>query len=89
MWFRFEVQEMPWQVGRTTAFTFGVVRLDQGNQALLGHHLIHLNQEQFLAGLLVLAGVLGVGKGHLLHRESQATGSTYFTRFGKSYSVFP
>ncbi|MNE41940.1 hypothetical protein D3C80_1360420 [compost metagenome] len=73
----------------TAAFTLGVVRLDQGNQALPRHHLIHLDQEQFLAGLLAFAGVLGVGKGHLLHQETRATGSTYFTRFGKSSSGFP
>ncbi|MFK4028542.1 hypothetical protein, partial [Stutzerimonas balearica] len=28
-----------------------------------------LDQEQFLAGLLALTGVLGVGEGHLLHRK--------------------
>ncbi|KAF4560178.1 hypothetical protein HBJ16_002256 [Pseudomonas sp. CES] len=33
-------------------------------------HLIHLDQEQLFAGLLALAGVLGVGEGHLLHQVS-------------------
>ncbi|MFV3372492.1 hypothetical protein ACNFH5_30350, partial [Pseudomonas sp. NY15435] len=36
-----------------------------------------------------LAGVFGVGEGQLLHRETQDTGSAYFTRFGKSSSGFP
>ena len=30
------------------------------------------------APLLALAGVLGVGKGHLLHRETRAAGSAYY-----------
>ncbi|MCV6104072.1 hypothetical protein, partial [Pseudomonas aeruginosa] len=47
------------------------------------------DQEQLFAGLLALAGVLGVGEGHLLHRETRATGSAYFTRFGKSFSDHP
>jgi len=77
------------RIGRTTAFALRVMRLDQGDQTLPLHHLIHLDQEQLLAGLLALAGVLGVGEGHLLHRETRATGSAYFTRFGKSSSGFP
>ncbi|MEG0247034.1 MAG: hypothetical protein RR726_31850, partial [Pseudomonas sp.] len=37
------------------------------------------------AGLLALAGVLGVGEGHLLHRETRWVGSRYFA---KSESLF-
>ncbi|WP_243787619.1 hypothetical protein, partial [Pseudomonas amygdali] len=29
----------------------------------------HLDQEQFLTGLLALAGILGVGEGHLFHHR--------------------
>jgi hypothetical protein len=43
------------------------MRLDQGNQALLGHDLIHFNQEALAAGLLTFAGVLGISEGHLFH----------------------
>jgi hypothetical protein len=71
------------------AFTLGVVRLDQGNQALPRHHLIHFDRERLLTGLLALAGVLGVGKSHLLHRETRATGSAYISRNEKSSSGFP
>ena len=77
------------RIGRTGAFILGVVRLNQSDQALPRHHLIHLDQEQLLAGLLALAGVLGVGEGHLLHRETRATGAAYFIRNGKSSSGFP
>ncbi|MBZ3676215.1 hypothetical protein J1N39_17210, partial [Pseudomonas aeruginosa] len=38
-----------------------------------------------LAGLLALASVLGVGEGHLLHRETRWVGSRYFA---KSESLF-
>ncbi|MBW6127178.1 hypothetical protein KZ843_30390, partial [Pseudomonas aeruginosa] len=37
------------------------------------------------AGLLALASVLGVGEGHLLHRETRWAGSRYFA---KSESLF-
>ncbi|WP_294284707.1 hypothetical protein, partial [Pseudomonas sp.] len=37
------------------------------------------------AGLLALASVLGVGEGHLLHRETRWVGSRYFA---KSESLF-
>ncbi|HBO4520309.1 TPA: hypothetical protein ACU6GO_005786 [Pseudomonas aeruginosa] len=40
-------------------------------------------------GLLAFADVLGVGGGHLFHRETRATGSVYFTRNGKSSPGFP
>ena len=55
------------RIGRTTTFALRVMRLDQGNQALPGYDPIHLDQEQFLAGLLTLTGILGIGEGHLFH----------------------
>jgi len=58
------------RIRRTTAFTFRIMRLDQGNQALPGHDLIHLDQEALTAGLLTFAGVLSIGEGHLFHRDS-------------------
>lgn len=45
------------------------MRLDQGDQIFPWHHLIHLDQARFLAGLLALAGVLGASDVHLLHRK--------------------
>jgi len=54
------------------------MRFNQSNQALPRHHLIHLDQEQLLAGLFALAGVLGVGEGHLLHWEDSAGGIRVF-----------
>jgi len=36
--------------------------LDQGNQTLPRHHLIHLDQEQLPAGLLALAAYLASAK---------------------------
>ena len=77
------------RIGGTTAFALGVMRLDQSDQTLPRHHLIHLDQEQLFAGLLALTSVLGAGEGHLLHLKTQATGSTYFTRNGKSFSDHP
>ena len=59
------------RIGRTSAFTLGVVGLDQGNQTLPWHYPIHFDQEQLFAGLLALAGVLGVGEGHLLHGKTR------------------
>jgi hypothetical protein len=55
------------RIGRTTTFALRVMRFDQVNQALPGYDPIHLDQEQFLAGLLALTGLLDVGEGHLLH----------------------
>lgn len=43
------------RVGRTTAFILGVVRLDQGNQAMPRYNPIHLEQEQIFAGLLAFS----------------------------------
>ncbi|MEH7995830.1 hypothetical protein V3413_25935, partial [Pseudomonas aeruginosa] len=34
------------------------------------------------AGLLALAGVLGVGESHLLHRATRRVGSGYFAKSG-------
>jgi len=62
------------------------MRLDQGDQALPRHNLFHLDQEQLLAGLLALGGVLGVGEGHLLHRETQRVESGHFARIRRSSS---
>ena len=47
-------------LGWPTAFTPGVMRVDQDNQPLPRHHPIHINQEQLLEGLLALACILGV-----------------------------
>jgi hypothetical protein len=58
------------RIRRTTGFTFWVMRLDQINQALPGHDLIHLDQKAIAAGLLTFAGILGIGEGHLFHRGS-------------------
>ncbi|KSN30217.1 hypothetical protein APA76_08645 [Pseudomonas aeruginosa] len=63
--------------------------LDQSNQALPRHHPIHLDQEQLLAGLLALASVLGVGEGHLLHRETRWVGSRYFAKSESLFQSFP
>ena len=65
------------------------MRLDQGDQALPRHHLIHLDQEQFLAGLLALAGILGVGEGHLLHRKARRVKSADFAKSGSLFQSFP
>ncbi|MDP5587524.1 hypothetical protein P3785_31820, partial [Pseudomonas aeruginosa] len=46
-------------------------------------------QEQLFAGLLALAGVLGIGEGHLLHRKTQRVASRYFAKNWKSFSEFP
>ena len=45
------------------------MRFDQGKKTLPRHHSIHLNQEQFFAGLFALAGVLSIREGHLFHRK--------------------
>jgi len=39
------------------------MRLDQGNQTLQGHHLIHLDQEALAAGLLTFAEYSASAKG--------------------------
>ncbi|WP_228778799.1 hypothetical protein, partial [Pseudomonas aeruginosa] len=49
----------------------------------------HLDQEQLLAGLLALASVLGVGEGHLLHRETRWAGSRYFAKSESLFQSFP
>jgi len=61
------------------------MKFDQGNQTLLGHHLIYLDQEAFVVGLLALLGVHGIGEGHLLHRKPRRL---EFGDFAKSGSVF-
>jgi hypothetical protein len=58
------------RIRRTTTFTLWIMRLDQGNQTLPRHNLIHLNQETLAAGLLTFVGILGIGEGHLFHRGS-------------------
>ncbi|WP_160313516.1 hypothetical protein, partial [Pseudomonas aeruginosa] len=45
--------------------------------------------EQFLAGLLALAGVLGVGEGHLLHRKALRVKSADFAKSGSLFQSFP
>ncbi|MBW6125499.1 hypothetical protein KZ843_21720, partial [Pseudomonas aeruginosa] len=42
-----------------------------------------------LAGLLALASVLGVGEGHLLHRETRWAGSRYFAKSESLFQSFP
>ena len=76
------------RIGRTSAFTLGVVGLDQGNQTLPWHYPIHFDQEQLFAGLLALAGVLGVGESHLLHRATRRVGSGYFAKSGSLLQSF-
>jgi hypothetical protein len=44
------------------------VRLDDFEQCLPGHHQLHLGEEDFPAGLLPLARVLGIRKTDLAHR---------------------
>ncbi|MBW6126657.1 hypothetical protein KZ843_27705, partial [Pseudomonas aeruginosa] len=41
------------------------------------------------AGLLALASVLGVGEGHLLHRETRWAGSRYFAKSESLFQSFP
>src|SRR5690606_32418533 len=77
------------RIGRTPTFSLRVVRLDQRDQALPRHHLFHLDQEQLLAGLLALAGVLGVGEGHLLHRKALRVKSADFAKSGSLSQSFP
>ena len=67
---------------------------DQCNQTLPGHDPIHLDQEQFLAGLLALTGVLGIGigigEGHLLHhRKARRLVSGDFAKSGSLFQSFP
>ncbi|GBC58892.1 hypothetical protein PSNTI_43920 [Stutzerimonas stutzeri] len=77
------------RVRRTTTFALRVVRLDQSDQTLPRHHPIHLDQEQLFAGLFALAGILGVGEGHLLHRKTRRVESGDFAKIRKSFSEFP
>ncbi|MBZ9543471.1 hypothetical protein, partial [Pseudomonas aeruginosa] len=42
-----------------------------------------------LAGLLALAGVLGVGEGHLLHRKALRVKSADFAKSGSLFQSFP
>jgi hypothetical protein len=65
--------------------------LDQGNQTLPGHDLIHLDQKTLAAGLLTFAGVLGIGEGHLFHRGSTVVFGSggYFTKSESLFQSFP
>lgn len=65
------------------------MRLDLRNQALPWHNLIHLDQEQLLAGLLALTGVIGVGEAHLLHRETRARDRRISPDSGSLLQDFP
>lgn len=71
-------------IRRTGPFALWIMRFDQSNQDLSGRDLIHLDQEALAAGLLTFAGVLGIGEGHLFHRDSTVVfvSDGYFTRFG-------
>ena len=71
-----DTQHRHHRIGRSAAFTLGVMRINQGNQTLPRHHPIHLDQEQLFAGLLALAGLLGIGEGHLLHRKTRRLATT-------------
>ena len=70
-------------------FTLGIVWLDQGKPTLARQHPIHLDQKQFLAGLLARAGLLGIGEGRLLERKTRQVVSGYFAKISKSSSEFP
>ncbi|GBH21437.1 hypothetical protein KPSA3_07484 [Pseudomonas syringae pv. actinidiae] len=76
-------------VGGPATFSFWIIGLNQGNQTFPGHHLIHLDQEQFLTGLLALAGILGVGEGHLFHhRKARRLVSGDFAKLGSLFQNF-
>ncbi|WP_223812292.1 hypothetical protein, partial [Pseudomonas savastanoi] len=48
------------------------------------------DQEQFLTGLLALAGILGVGEGHLFHhRKARRLVSGDFAKLGSLFQSFP
>ncbi len=57
------------RVGLTAAARHRIERLDQIQQRLPRHHLLHLGQEHFAPRLLALARVLRVPKAHLTHRS--------------------
>ena len=59
------------RIRQPVTFSVRVMRLDQGNQALPWHHLIHLDQEQLFAGLITLPCVLGIGEGHLFYWKTR------------------
>jgi hypothetical protein len=63
--------------------------LNQCDQTVPWHHLIHLNLEALTTGLFTLAGKLRIGEGYLLHQAYLKTGLVYLTRFRKSFSEFP
>ncbi|WP_232830002.1 hypothetical protein, partial [Pseudomonas amygdali] len=47
------------------------------------------DQEQFLTGLLALAGILGVGEGHLFHhRKARRLVSGDFAKLGSLFQSF-
>ncbi|WP_221036158.1 hypothetical protein, partial [Pseudomonas savastanoi] len=47
------------------------------------------SQEQFLTGLLALAGILGVGEGHLFHhRKARRLVSGDFAKLGSLFQSF-
>ncbi|MCA5969979.1 hypothetical protein, partial [Pseudomonas sp. P129] len=49
----------------------------------------HLDQEQFLTGPLALAGVFGVGEGHLFHhRKARRLVSGDFAKLGSLFQSF-
>jgi hypothetical protein len=75
--------------GGTTTFPLRVMWLNQRNQTVPWHHLIHLDQETLTAGLFTLTGILSIGEGYLLHQATRKTGWVYLTRFRKSFSEFP
>lgn len=61
-------QQRDQRIGRTAAFAagLGVMGLDQGDQGLPGHYLLHLRQELLPLGLLLGGRLLGVREAELL-----------------------
>lgn len=79
------------RIPRTADFALWIVRLDQTKQALPGRDLNHLDQEALVAGLLMYAGVLGIGERHLFHRDSIIVFGSggYLTKCEIFFSVSP
>src|SRR5690606_32722105 len=64
------------RIGWTSTFAPGVMRFDQRQQGRPGHHLIHLDQEAFAAGLFAFTSILGIGEAHLFHATISDLGKT-------------
>ena len=78
------------RIGWTAAFALWVMRFNQSNQTLSGYDPTHFDQEQLLADLLALTGVLGIGEGHLLHhRKTRRLVSGDFVKSGSLFQNSP